>query len=368
MASLLDLGSNGLLSSSTAGSTPVTTVLGGAAPVATVTAPIVGVVQVGSAGSAGAAASASAPIVIDLLAGLPGMTGGTVTTVTTPVAGVTVGSGTGTGTTPATTTTTPTATIAVTPGPLPADAADNDGVNGQPTAHQAYQNIFRVSAAEVSASISAQLDQLDAMVAGGQITAKAAVLQVVNAAAFVTAVPETLYQFFTGLTPSAAGLDYLVHSAANPADLSDSYYAGFNMENRYINFAANLGLQSDYAPGFAKDFGGLTFDGAVRLAYARIVGAPGAVPGVNTEAAITDIEARLPYFQQLAHERFGASNFDLSTKLAAVAYIMEEAVKANVGNYGEANQNFLYDLADGHAQFNVNLVGTYGHGTLLDVA
>ena len=39
---------------------------------------------------------------------------------------------------------------------------------------------------------------------------------------------------------------------------------------------------------------------------------------------------------------------------------MEEAVKADVGRYGHAEQNFLFDLADGKAQFHVDLVGTYG--------
>ncbi len=238
-----------------------------------------------------------------------------------------------------------------------------------PNAHTAYMNIFRIAnAADISASVSSQLDQLDRMVTNHTLTAQQAILQIANAAAGSTAVAETMYQFFTGLTPTSPGLDYLVHSTANPNDLSDSYYANFNLENRYINFASNLGLYSDYSPGFAATFGNLSFDQAVRTAYDRIVGADAAaLSGINPETAIRDVEARKPYFEAVATERFGAADHDLSTKLAAVAYIMEEAVRANVGHYGEANQNFLYDLADGQAQFHVNLVATYGHGTPLDV-
>ena len=39
---------------------------------------------------------------------------------------------------------------------------------------------------------------------------------------------------------------------------------------------------------------------------------------------------------------------------------MAEAVKADVGSYARATEAFLTDLADGAAQFNVDLVGVYG--------
>lgn len=239
-------------------------------------------------------------------------------------------------------------------------------VSGQttPDAQSAYVNIFRLaSTAEIPAAAQVQLDQLQQQVNTGAITAVQAVLKVADMAVGATAVAETSYQFFSGLTPTADGLSFLVHSPANATDLSDSYYTSFNLENRYINFASNLGLHSDYAPLFAQVYGAMSFQDAVATAYDRIVGnAQATAAGVDYKAAIADIVSRQPYFQAVAHERFGGDNQDLSVKLAAVAYIMEEAVRADVGRYGRADQNFLFDLADGHAQHHVDLVGTYGTG------
>lgn len=380
LGNILNGVSNGATVTTTTGTSGLTspaaplvtlTLLPGLAPVATASVGGLAGVQVGS-GAAAAAPTTN----IDLLLGLtpaPASTGsggvGVGVGVGVTGSGTGTGAGTGTGTGSGTGTGTGTGstggggtggggtTVGVTVGSAPL-----------PDAHAAYENIFRTPAADVPSDVSAQLDTLNQMVASGQITAKQAILQIVHAAAGSTAVAETSYAFFSGLTPTADGLTYLVHSSANPGDLSDSYYASFNTENRYINFAANLGLHSDYAPAFAAIFGPESFDGAVRSAYDRIVGnAQAQAAGINPELAINNIEAQLPYFQQIAHERFAGDNFDLSTKLAAIAYILEEAVKANVGSYGVADQNFLYDLADGKAQFHVDLVATYGKGTPLDV-
>ena len=227
----------------------------------------------------------------------------------------------------------------------------------------AYVNIFRLaSSAEIGSDAQAQLSVLQQQVNTGALTASQAVLKVADMAAGATSVAVASYQFFSGLTPTAEGLTFLEHSSANPTDLSDAYYAPFNLENRYINFASNLGLHSDYAPQFAQDFGTLSFQQTVATAYDRIVGLTEArAAGIDPQAAIADIASRQAYFQQVAHERFGGDNQDLSTKLAAVAYIMQEAVRADVGRYGQAEQNFLFDLADGKAQEHVDLVGTYGH-------
>ena len=242
--------------------------------------------------------------------------------------------------------------------------------SGVPDPHTAYANIFGLGGdiSQIPAAMQAQLLQLDALVASGAITPQQAVLQIINAASGTTAVAETTYQFFTGLTPSQAGLTYLVHSDANLSDLGDAYYQGFNLENRYINFAANLGLHSDYSPAFASTFGPMSYDQAVRTAYDRIIGQDAALrAGINVEQAISDIEGRKAYFDQVAAERFGTADHDLAVKLTTIAYILEESVRSNTGHYGESNQNFLYDLADGQAQFHVNLVATYDHGTALDV-
>ena len=250
-----------------------------------------------------------------------------------------------------------------------ASAAGSTTTGGLPDTHTAFINIFRLGgAADISSADSARLAALDQQVSNGTITQTQAILQIGDWAAGSTAVAETSYQFFTGLTPTADGLSYLVHSPDNSTDLSDAYYSQFDLENRYINFASNLGLHSDAAPGFAKDFGSLSFSDAVATAYDRIVGDANAqAAGIDYQAAIADIISRQPYFQEVAQERFGTDNQDLSTKLAAVAYIMEESVRADVGRYGQANQNFLFDLADGKAQFHVDLVGVYGHGSPANV-
>jgi hypothetical protein len=80
------------------------------------------------------------------------------------------------------------------------------------------------------------------------------------------------YQFFTGATPSLAGLAFLVHGGSNPTDLSSSYYAQFNKENRYYNFAVNLATGSSGAANFAASYGAVTFAQAVQAAYETIVG------------------------------------------------------------------------------------------------
>ncbi len=194
----------------------------------------------------------------------------------------------------------------------------------------------------------------------GQLTQTQLMKAVVDTADAETAVAAQAYQFFTGATPTQAGLAFLVASATNPTDLNDAYYAKFSLENRYINFAANLGIAGQGAAAFQADFGGLSFLAAVQLAYGRIIGlnyAAGA--GINATAAEADIAGRLSYFQQVAREGSPGANQDLATKAAMVGYILGEGIKADVGAYAAASNAFLTDLLDGTAQFNVNLVGTY---------
>jgi len=57
----------------------------------------------------------------------------------------------------------------------------------------------------------------------GQMTDATALAYVVNSADMTTAVANTAYQFFTGLTPSQAGLAFLVNSTTNGTDLNDPY-------------------------------------------------------------------------------------------------------------------------------------------------
>ncbi len=180
-----------------------------------------------------------------------------------------------------------------------------------------------------------------------------------------TAVAVLTYQFFTGSIPSAAGLAYLVNSAGNTTDLNDAYYQGFNLENRYINFASNLGIAGAGAAAFAAAYGSITFDQAVDLAYDKIVGSSFASGvSINPAAAKADIKGRLAYFTALANANFpgaSAATKDLAIKAGMIGYIMAEAMKADVGVYAAGANAFMTDLMlDGSANFAVDLIPVYG--------
>jgi hypothetical protein len=183
---------------------------------------------------------------------------------------------------------------------------------------------------------------------------------IINTADMDTSVALQAYQFFTGGTPSAAGFAFLTNSPTNGSDLNDAYYSQFNIENRYINFAANLGIQGEGAAAFQAAVGGLTFAQAVSLAYGKIIGYNYASAlGLNADAAVADIAGRIGYFQAVAAAGLPGANQDLATKAAMVGYIMAEGIKADIGAYAAGSNAFMADLLDGSAQFAVNLVGVY---------
>ena len=204
------------------------------------------------------------------------------------------------------------------------------------------------------------LTSLAAQVDAGSKTLTQALTAIGHYADGTTSVATMNYQFFTGKTPTAAGLDYLVHSAANGNDLTDSYYAQFSTENRYINFAVNLGKLGEGAQAFSAAYGGLTLSQAVKTAYQQIFGT------AASDAKVADIlngavtiaghaATRADYFA--AYGQDGANG--IGTKAAAVGFLLAEAVKADTGTLAIANDHFLADLADGTAQYNVNLAQTY---------
>ncbi|WP_375269060.1 hypothetical protein [Phenylobacterium sp.] len=174
-----------------------------------------------------------------------------------------------------------------------------------------------------------------------------------------TSVAVMAYQFFTGAIPTLAGLDYLVDPEVNGNSLNSPYYTNFNQENRYINFAANLGLQGEGKAQFAADYGALSLREALTKAYVEII-------GQTNEASIDAIMGSKSYFEQIAQERIGGQSLDLATKAAAIGYLLQEAVKSDVGVYAQALENFYLDLADGTARHQVDLVGVYGPGTFVD--
>ena len=195
------------------------------------------------------------------------------------------------------------------------------------------------------------LATLAGQVDAGLMTLTRAVSIIGHYADATTSVASLTYQFFTGKTPSSAGLDFLVYSATNANDLNDPYYAKFNLENRYINFAVNLGKLGEGSAAFQAGYGSLTLNDAVKKAYTEIFGA------APTDQKVADILSsdRVAYLAGFGLD----GNNGLGTKAAAVGFLMAEAVKADLGPYALANDKFMADLADGVATFNTNLKTTY---------
>ncbi|MDG2521289.1 hypothetical protein P7B02_07015 [Caulobacter segnis] len=224
----------------------------------------------------------------------------------------------------------------------------------------AYTTITRT---QPSAAQTLVLTDLATRSSNGTITDAQAYAYVNSQAQATTSVAALSYQFFTGKTPTAAGFDYLVNSTTNTSDLNDAYYQNFNLENRYINFSINLGVNGEGRTAFSSTFGSLSFADTVRVAYERIIGtAQAQAAGINVQASIDNIVGRQAYFAALAAS-LPAADRELGTKAAVVGYILAEATKANVGVYVTALNNFYTDAADGTANFNVDLTTSYGTGS-----
>ena len=204
---------------------------------------------------------------------------------------------------------------------------------------------------------AATLASLNQQLSANQITQAQAVESVVHMADAEVSVANQAYQFFTGATPSLAGLHYLVFNGGNPNDLNSPYYAAFNLENRYINFAANLGVSGAGEAAFAAAYGSLTFTQAVAQAYDSIIGNANAqAAGIDVNAAIAAISSEQAYFQYYGNT---TSLPDLGAKAAMVGYIIAEGAKADIGAYAVAETSFLSAMMSGAAQYNVDLIGTY---------
>ncbi|HEY8616172.1 family 16 glycosylhydrolase, partial [Phenylobacterium sp.] len=238
---------------------------------------------------------------------------------------------------------------------------NNDDSGGQPPpvagpVLSAFENILRGAPAELGSSLQAAVDR-------GELSLAAAIQRLVQAADTTTSVATLAYQFFTGRTPTAAGLDYLVApDGPNPTNINSAYYQSFSMENRYINFAANLGKLGEGRETFAQAYGGLSIEQAVAHAYETIFGAAPADDKVQHLLYDRVPDGRGGQYARLDY--FSAYGLDglqgLGTKAAMVGWLLAEAEKADLGVYARANAAYLTDLADG-AEYGVNLVGVYGH-------
>jgi hypothetical protein len=227
--------------------------------------------------------------------------------------------------------------LRVSPGAAPATLVLPDGaVVANPT--KAF--------ADLLPSLAAQVDR-------GVLNIADARAQIIDWASTTTSVANLAYDFFTGRTPTRDGLDYLINSASNAGDLNDPYYARFNLENRYINFAVNLGKLGEGQANFAREYGGLNLQQATKKAYGEIFGE--AATDAKVAALLTS--ARIDYFVSFG----GDGQNGTGTKAAMVGWLLAEAQKADAGPYVEANNRFLIDLVqDGVANFNVHLPTAYG--------
>jgi hypothetical protein len=189
-----------------------------------------------------------------------------------------------------------------------------------------------------------------------------AISQIVHDASASASVAVLTYEFFTAHTPSAAGMDYLVSpTGANPDNLNAAYYQSFNLENRYINFAVNLGKYGAGASGFSQAYAGLDLMGAARQAYATIFGG---TPSDTKLHALLDASVTVDGHAVTRADYFAAYGGDgtggLGTKAAMVGWLLAEAVKSDVGTYALSNDAFLTDVGLHNAPFAVDLVGAYG--------
>jgi hypothetical protein len=203
---------------------------------------------------------------------------------------------------------------------------------------------------------------LEAQYVAGQFDTSAMAGQVVVQAASTSSVATLAYEFFTGSAPSAAGMDYLVSpSGPNPNNLNSAYYQAFGLENRYINFASNLGRAGQGSAGFASQYAGLSPEQAMTKAYQTIFGGTPSADKVDhllhdqVPDGLGGTYERVAYFESYG----GDGPSGIGTKAAMVGWLMAEAVKDDLGTYAKSNDAFLTDVALHNAPFGVDIVGHY---------
>jgi hypothetical protein len=196
----------------------------------------------------------------------------------------------------------------------------------------------------------------------GQETSTEALQAVLKQAAATSSVATLAYEFFTGQAPSAAGMDYLVSpTGPNPNNLNSPYYQSFGLENRYINFASNLGRAGAGSVGFSADYGSLTPEQAMTKAYQTIFGGTPSADKVGhllhdlVPDGLGGSYSRLEYFQSYG----GDGPSGIGTKAAMVGWLLAEAVKADLGTYAKSNDAFLTDVALHNAPFAIDIIGHY---------
>ena len=214
-----------------------------------------------------------------------------------------------------------------------------------PAVETAFASILRAGSSGTAYASFAQDLQLK-IYAGA--TVAEAFTAIIRAAGAGTSVATLTYQFFTGKIPSLGGVDYLVSpTGSNSNNLNAAYYQSFNLENRYINFAVNLGKYGEGKDAFLAKYGALSIVDATREAYNTIFGA------APTDAKIhAMIDSRVDYFASYG----GDGPNGIGTKAAMVGWLLAEAQKGDLGVMARSNHAWLTDLADGSAPFAIDIL------------
>jgi hypothetical protein len=117
------------------------------------------------------------------------------------------------------------------------------------------------------------------------------------------------------------------------------------------------------AAAFASHYASLSLSDAVSQEYSQIFGvtpSPSKLDALLNSTVVSNgvSMTRAAYLAVWG----GDGPSGVGTKAAFAGWLMAEAVHAGVGTYATAETAYLSDLAQGHAPFNVNLVGVY-HGS-----
>ncbi len=228
----------------------------------------------------------------------------------------------------------------------------------------AYSDVARIKFSNIPSSDLTKLQALAQQVDASTLTLSQAQAEIGKMVVATTSVANLAYAFFTGATPSSGGLNFLVSPTGdNGNNLNSAYYQSFTAENRYINFAVNLGKFGEGQTRFAAAYGALDLKAAATKAYVEIFGF---APAAGIIDSILDGQvpngaggtySRAEYFAYYGTDGLTG----IGTKAAVVGWLLNEAAKADLGVYAKANDALLADLAaDGQAAFNVDLLGVYG--------
>lgn len=227
-----------------------------------------------------------------------------------------------------------------------------------------YADVSRIKYANISSTDLAKLQVLAGQVDAATISLTDARAEIGKMVATTTSVATLSYAFFAGYTPKMSGFDYLVSpTGGNANNLNSTYYQSFNSDNRYINFAVNLGKNGEGSARFAAAYGGLSLADATAKAYAEIFGLTPSAAKIdellNSQVpnGLGGTYTRAEYFAAYGGDGAGG----IGAKAAMVGWLLSAAAKEDIGSYAKANDAFLADLAnDGQASFFTDLLGTYG--------